>query len=153
MLIFHYVPHFMMKLVNWWFLTLCTICLISSCAFDKALRGPSLEEQAKADHGEIPPDYKELVKEHFYQNLFDPYSAKYEFCEPYKAWASYYRPQPHVLYGWAVCGTVNAKNRLGGYTGRKLFWSFFHKGKLIEVKAENPAIDPCTGYIKNCLPY
>lgn len=140
-----------MKLVNWLFLILGTICLLSSCAFDKALRGPTLEEQAKADYGEIPSNYKELVKGDFYQSLIDPYSAKYEFCEPYKAWASYYRPQPHVLYGRGICGTINAKNRLGGYVGRKLFWAFFHKGKLVEIKQEYPAIDPCAGNRKNCL--
>jgi hypothetical protein len=32
---------------------------------------------------------------------------------------------------WAVCGTVNAKNRFGGYVGQRPFMSMFDRGRII----------------------
>ena len=62
-------------------------------------------------HERVPKDYKAQIDAGFYEMLSDPDSRKIE-----------YRP---VTHGSVVCGAVNAKNQMGGYTGRKSFAAYF----------------------------
>jgi hypothetical protein len=82
--------------------------------------GPSPEELRAADYGPSPTNYQEAIRTHYAQWLFDPYSAVYTFGTPGTGWV---RPGPTAspVYGWRVCGTVNAKNRFGGYVGARPF--------------------------------
>ena len=79
-----------------------------------------------ADYGSPPPkDYRDLIKQEIGKSLIDPYSAQYEIGEPAKGYtignSLYKTPQ-----GWLpVCGTVNARNRFGGYVGRAPFFTLF----------------------------
>ena len=81
-----------------------------------AVTAPPQSELSKANFGELPVNYQELIKNDMPQRLKDPYSAQYEFSSPYKAWCqsgfSFY-------YGWLVPITINAKNSYGGYTGKQ----------------------------------
>ena len=35
-------------------------------------------------------------------------------------------------YGWIECGTVNAKNRMGGYTGRASYFVTINRGRVVQ---------------------
>lgn len=65
---------------------------------------------------------EEAVKAYFSSKLFDPYSAQYSLSEPINSYMGWYGDPMH---GWFVCGTVNAKNRMGGYVGASPFWAYF----------------------------
>jgi len=72
-----------------------------------------------ADYGTYPSDYEELAKERITDKLIDPESARFRFGEPVKAYVN-----NGLIYGGNVVFTgyvvpvmVNAKNRMGGYTG------------------------------------
>lgn len=75
----------------------------------------------------LPPPSMEVagqaVAEYFKQSLYDPYSAQYEFTAPVNSYLVQWG-EPH--HGWFMCGTVNAKNRMGGYVGAQNFWAFFN---------------------------
>lgn len=90
---------------------------------------------ATADYGEAPTNIEEPIKAHFSDTLYDPFSAHYRFGAPYKGW--YYASVPtgssEVRFGWNVDVQVNAKNRLGGYTGWTRYVASFRKGWLDEV--------------------
>jgi len=61
----------------------------------------------------------------FFNNvLIDPFSAHYQYSAPYKAWlkAGLIQGGGVAWEGWAVDVAVNAKNRMGGYTG----WQPYH---------------------------
>ena len=89
---------------------------------------PTPDQIYGADYGPHPSDYEAIIKEYYSSYLFDPYSAVYTFRMPTKAWRSQFS---QVQYGWAVCGTINAKNRFGGYVGAKPFYVMIHYGKVI----------------------
>jgi len=59
----------------------------------------------------LPPDYREQIDANFVRTLKDPDSRKVV-----------YHGNP---YGSLVCGTVNARNAYGGYTGQQIFAAFF----------------------------
>ena len=69
------------------------------------------EKLSEIGRGKIPPDYRKLVDAWFVDNLKDPDSRKISFTT-----------NP---FGSLVCGTVNAKNALGGYTGKDPFYGYF----------------------------
>lgn len=66
---------------------------------------------------------EKAVSEYFAAQLFDPYSARYEIVQPINSYKTWFASDP--MHGWFVCGTVNAKNRMGGYVGASPFWAFF----------------------------
>ena len=83
----------------------------------------SAEKIANADYGAKPPaNYKSIIKEEFSKILIDPTSPIYEIREPKRG---YFQTAPvygtREEFGWRVCGTINSKNRLGGYTGKAPF--------------------------------
>jgi hypothetical protein len=70
---------------------------------------------AAVKSGSLPKDYKKTVDTKFASTLIDPDSRKIEFTS--------------IPYGGLVCGTVNAKNRMGGYTGKNPFYAVFNEKK------------------------
>jgi hypothetical protein len=89
---------------------------------------------AHANYGAPPPkNYREMIKKEFSHTLIDPTSPLYEFSRPVKG---YTRQSPmfntQQVFGWQVCGTVNAKNRFGGYVGAVPFFVLFKNGVIIE---------------------
>lgn len=95
---------------------------------------PTAEELATADFGPAPEDYETQINAHFAEVLFDPFSARYEFGKPQKAWwgntGGMIYPR-NIHYAWRVDVRVNAKNRMGGYTGWKRERFYFRDGKIV----------------------
>jgi len=91
---------------------------------------PTQQEIAKADYGRYPDTYKEIVTEYVTNRLIDPDSAKFsDWAAPYQAWYRDYRG--NTFFGYKVCVFVNAKNRMGGYTGRKLYFVMIHNDRVV----------------------
>ncbi len=88
---------------------------------------PSSTELISANFGSYPENYQEIIIRHFGRSLFDPYSAVYEFSTPRKAYIYNFE----YIYGWGVIGTLNAKNRFGGYVGAKPFNVLIRDGRVI----------------------
>jgi hypothetical protein len=80
--------------------------------------------------GPIPEDYQEIVMAHMDRVLIDPESARYsEWKGPKRGTVPDFFNRR--VTGWMVCAEVNAKNRLGGYAGRKLYFFLIHGGKVV----------------------
>jgi Domain of unknown function (DUF4124) len=60
----------------------------------------------------LPTNYAEQIDKAFVQRLKDPASRQIGYIG---------KP-----YGSAVCGTINAKNSFGGYTGQQVFLAYFN---------------------------
>jgi hypothetical protein len=87
--------------------------------------GPSkfdlIKDQVHA--GSLPTNYKKIIEKFIARGLIDAESRRIE-------WDS----TPH---GGLVCGKVNAKNRMGGYTGFKWFVAGFDSSKeLLGISIE-----------------
>lgn len=57
------------------------------------------------------------------QNLYDPESARIEWRSGFQ-WSYLKEPFVRREFGWIACGTINGKNRLGGYVGANGFLLF-----------------------------
>jgi hypothetical protein len=109
------------------------IGLVGACA-----SAPTGQELAAADVGPLPSNYEQLVKDNFATSLFDPYSAVYSFTQtPFRGYAG--NAVDGAKIGWIVCGTVNAKNRMGGYVGARPFLFVISNGAVIgrEIESRN----------------
>jgi len=70
---------------------------------------------------QLPKDYRAKVDNYFFENLKDPDSRKIEF-------------RSHPFPG-LVCGTINARNSYGGYTGRQPFIAYYRKDNSLYVES------------------
>ena len=98
------------------------------------------EETIKfADYGAKPSDYERKIKKEFSSVLIDPTSPLYSFELPKKG---YILTSPldgsKPTFGWKVCGTINSKNRMGGYTGSVPFYTLFRNGKIVYYDVGQP---------------
>lgn len=90
---------------------------------------PALGQQAKAPPPQEPADHPNWaeVRRHAERQwrafLIDPDSATFEYVSGFQ-WGSTRLGLRKRRYGWVACGNINAKNRLGGYTGREPFFVF-----------------------------
>ena len=76
------------------------------------------EPVAEIDFGPAPTweRYKELAERAVKRQLVDPYSAMFEWIWGFKQ--GEYKPFiGRRIPGYFTCGLVNARNRMGGYTG------------------------------------
>ncbi|WP_297453849.1 tetratricopeptide repeat protein [Persephonella sp.] len=80
---------------------------------------PTLEELKKVDYGEYPKNWKKLVKDYFYDaEIFIDPEPKIKFkYPPKKAYECKGPDKSSCRYFWKACVKVNARNRMGGYTG------------------------------------
>jgi hypothetical protein len=62
------------------------------------------------------------VVKYFENTLKDPESARYTFRPTINSWLA---SGSLRRFGWFMCGTVNAKNSYGGYTGQHMFLAYF----------------------------
>jgi len=94
---------------------------------------PTQSEISNLDCGSYPHDYEAIVKAYYNEVLFDPYSAQYEFTPPKTSW---YKEAPlaggRLLAGYLVVVRVNAKNRMGGYVGKKTSGFLLNNGQIIK---------------------
>ena len=84
-------------------------------ALGLVLSGCVSTPQPSAETGPFPTRYREMAKEYLRRTLFDPYSVRdAEIAEPaVKASIHLLDPAP----AWTICVRLNAKNRMGAYTG------------------------------------
>ena len=99
---------------------ICLVFLTSCASFSKSI--PTDEEWANANFGEYPKDYKKIIEERLSNYLFDPHSMILKFTSGPKQMGV---RRTTLMgrrggFGYGVCVWVNAKNKLGGYTGRKM---------------------------------
>jgi hypothetical protein len=114
------------------------VVLLLGCATAMDFR-PNPQDRADSNFGPYPDNYKEITKEYLSRNLFDPYSAVYTFNAPLKVRMAG-GPSP---FGWAVCGTINAKNRLGGYVGAGDYLVKIRDGVVVYDMSGSVARDVC----------
>jgi len=82
--------------------------------------------QAQVRATSLPANYQQLIDAEFVATLKDPESRKIV-----------YGRNP---YGSLVCGTLNARNSYGGYTGQQPFHAYFTAtGKLAELLIYSPS--------------
>lgn len=123
-------------------LMIVVMVLVGSCATI-----PTNQEFLVGDPGPALQDPNKQAMEAIGRLLIDSWSAHYRLCEPQKA----YRKLPQLggggptVYGWMVCGEVNAKNRSGGYNGWQPVAVFFRGGSSPEVEWKNTAFQWCGG--------
>jgi len=98
------------------------ILQLASCA----PKSPTPEDIAIMQSAPKPSSQKaaeNAVKSYFVDKLFDDETARWQFSLPPV------RGSIHSLIkneaGWFMCGKVNAKNRMGGYTGYTTFFAYF----------------------------
>ena len=78
-----------------------------------------------------PSDYVEQIRSELANIFVDPASLKdTEISEPFPVNTVFDGITPIPRSGWAVCLKTNAKNRLGGYTGKHPVLFLFESGKL-----------------------
>lgn len=114
-----------------------TLALVAACA------SPPTDDQVRAANtGPYPTNYEQIVKDNFATSLFDPYSAVFSFTRtPTKGYGG--SPVAGAKIGWIVCGTVNAKNRMGGYVGTKPFVVVISNGAVIHREIDTPTAARC----------
>lgn len=56
-----------------------TVILLGGC-----VSAPDKTELRRADYGKLPENYQEIIKGSMPARLKDPYSARYDFNEPFK---------------------------------------------------------------------
>jgi hypothetical protein len=107
---------------------IATAFLAATCA---AL--PSPQQNAAADHGPYPSNYRAIVNDWIKHTFADPYSIRdLTITKPAKGWrsGSPLFGEKSVNYGWEVLVTCNAKNQLGAYTGLLTYDLIIRDGKV-----------------------
>jgi hypothetical protein len=113
------------------------ICSISACA-----TMPTQEQIANADYGPYPDNYQEIIKTYMENLLFDPYSAVYSNWQgPAQGYSGGRLIQ--TAYGYRVCVDINAKNRMGGYVGKKRQYFLINNGRVVQDLGEFGAQQLC----------
>src|SRR5687768_1358227 len=91
---------------------------------------PTRDELANLDYDPTPQHYQATIKGYFDNILFDPYSAYYGVTPPVTFW---YKAGGHLHAGYLVLVEVNAKNRFGGYVGKKRYGIVLKNEQIIKV--------------------
>lgn len=73
---------------------------------------------------------QKAVVTYFAGVLKDPDSAKYRFMPVVNGIA---RMGSLTMKGWFMCGTINAKNSFGGYTGAEPFLAYFEPSTTDQI--------------------
>ena len=102
-----------------------TVMLLGGC-----VSAPDKAELSRADYGKLPDNYQEIIKDSMSARLKDPYSARYDFNEPFKGWC---KSGFTTYYGWLVPFTLNAKNSYGGYVVEEKLFVLDSDGNVIKV--------------------
>jgi len=109
------------------FFMIISLVTLVGCA---ALHEPTSEQIELANYGRYPDNYKEIVTNFMSDLLFDPYSAVYSgWCGPKKGWVG--GGLLGYKFGYGACVKINAKNRMGGYVGEKLYYFVINNGQIV----------------------
>ena len=105
--------------------------------------GVSKNEIQNAYYGQKPSEQEKIgiITQYVKNSLIDPDSLKLRCSSPRKGWARTSFSNP-VTFGYVFACGVNAKNRMGGYTGESLYVFLFNdKGQQVFTN-ENTALGP-----------
>jgi hypothetical protein len=102
---------------------------LAGCSF-----APSKEQMTNADFGERPNSARATatITNYLGRTLIDPDSLRLRCAdaEAKKGWAREVGDRQY-RFGWSIYCEVNAKNRLGGYTGAKTHIFLFNGNNLV----------------------
>lgn len=113
------------------FIGIC-ILLLAGCATMPP--PPTVEQARNADFGKYPGDWQEITTNRINEDLIDPYSSRYAFNGLEQGWLHVRDTPSGYMYVWVACGTVNAKNRMGGYVGANPFYVAIRNGVVVRSK-------------------
>jgi hypothetical protein len=92
---------------------------------DQEMQSTRANLQKKIRTTSLPTNYQQVIDAYFVNTLKDPDSRRIV-----------YGSNP---YGSLVCGTVNARNSFGGYTGQQPFYAYFTAdGEIAELVIYTP---------------
>lgn len=115
------------------FLILIMIFTMAGCAL--MIKYPTQQQIETADYGAYPENYQSIATTYISNYLLDPESAKYSgWSLPQKSW---YADLNQAYFGYKVCFYINAKNRMGGYNGKKLTLLLIRDGVVIYREGGN----------------
>ena len=109
---------------------LIAVILMAGCSSTIQPIEPDTRPFDASGYGPPPENYENAIKQLMGQVLFDPYSAVFNFSTPPKQ--GWFVGGDPFRYGYIVCAQINAKNRMGGYSGQKTYMYFFENGKLTD---------------------
>lgn len=90
-----------------------------------------------------------MIEAHIRAKLKDPDSARFEWPNNFvHGW--YQRPFGQRYIGWITCGTVNAKNSFGGYTGRTAAIGVIRNGMVVESNIDEASAQYGTFVAEAC---
>jgi len=114
-----------------------TVCSLVAC-----VTRPTQQEISNADYGDYPNNYQEIIRSYMENVLFDPYSAVYSnWSGPSQGYSGGRFVQ--IAFGYRVCVDINAKNRMGGYVGKKRYYFLIHNGRIVQQFDELNAQQLC----------
>lgn len=104
------------------FLMILLAFVLAGCASK-----PTNSDIRNAYFGEKPNQQEKLqiINEYVSRDLIDPESLRLKCAQPRKGWARPFFSKP-VTFGYVFACDVNAKNRMGGYTGGELYVFLFN---------------------------
>ncbi|MCW2200427.1 hypothetical protein M2227_002517 [Bradyrhizobium elkanii] len=121
----------------WAIAALCFVAgALSMFILFEALGGSSISQSLRALESRNVKNAKATVS----KSLFDPYSAQYEDVR-----------EINTDVGAMVCGLVNAKNRMGGYVGRKPFYYLALNGEAAVISNNSDAF-VYKSFAQRCFP-
>jgi len=109
-----------------------TLSLVAALAFTSCATMPTQEQTNATDYGPFPTDYQEIVKKYMGARLLDPYSAVYsDWTTPTPGYAG--DRLTGFEFGYRLCVTINAKNRMGGYVGARPHHFVIRNGSVVKM--------------------
>ena|SRR5882762_8918331 len=93
--------------------------------------------------GPLADDYQDRVKADLSRTLADPAGAIYTFGSA-PSIVNLGKRRAGVRYAWYVCGTVNAKDPAGDYTGAKPFLSVLSHNVVIDREVGSSHARECS---------
>jgi hypothetical protein len=103
---------------------------------------PNPQEVATANYGAYPTDLRQIVDRWMRDTLYDPHSVlDLEIGPPSK----YVLQEAPLMgggrtFGYLVQAKLNAKNRMGGYTGRKTVNLIIRNGEVVKSWEEGQVV-------------
>lgn len=89
-----------------------------------------------ADPQPDPVSATAMIESAVRETLKDPDSAQFKWNGSFR-YGWYRRPFGKKHEGWITCGTINAKNSYGGYTGRQAVIGIIQAGSVVETDIDD----------------
>jgi len=88
-----------------------------------------------ADYGKVPDTYQQRIWKYMENHLDDPYSAQYRFVgDPVKGSAYLRGAMEPPEFGYLVSVGINARNRIGDYTGEQMYTFLIRDNKVWKLE-------------------